>query len=40
MVVPAVVFATDAYTGGVWSTVELFVNDVVLKDAASLPTTS
>ena len=37
IVLPAVVFATDTYTGGTWSTVELFVNDLAVNETASLP---
>jgi hypothetical protein len=40
MVVPVEVFAIEAYTGGVLSTREPFVTDVVDNDAASLPKTS
>ena len=40
IVVPAAVFATDAYTGTVLSTSEPFVTLVVDNDAASKPKTS
>ena len=40
IVVPAAALATDAYTGGVLSTREPFVTDLVDNDAASVPKAS